>query len=299
MYNVRRILCVLTVLMFAASFADMLFFKKTDGSENTAEAVQPVTEAFVSSELPPVFQGTGEKFVAHRGYSAAAPENTALAFELAGKAAFWGIETDIAETYDNEFVCLHDDTLERTTDGTGYPADYTYASLRTLTITDGANIGMYPDLKIPSMVEFLNICVLYNCVPIIEIKSVRDYDKFLQTIYNSNLQDRCVVTGGINDLKEIRARDENIMLMVIGYSNVEYTHYVNLIGEISGNRGILYNYPVVTQEVVDEIHAQGIFCGVWSLDTAEEAQQFMDYGVEYVVTNEIPGGTNLMINDTE
>lgn len=297
MYNVRRILSCVMVLLFAASFAHMFFSKESVPEENISEP-NTITDTSPFS-VPAVLSSGGEKFVAHRGYSAAAPENTALAFELAGKAAFWGIETDIAQTYDDEFVCMHDDTLDRTTDGTGVPADYTYAALRTLTITDGANVDRYNDLKIPSMVEYLNICVLYNCVPIIEIKSVRDYDKFLQTIYASNVQDRCIVTGGIEDLKEIRARDADIVLMVIGYSNVEYTRYVELISEISGNRGILYNYPVVTQDVVNEIRAQGIFCGVWSLDTADEAQMYMDYGVDYVVTNEIPGGTNLMINNNE
>ena len=166
-------------------------------------------------------------------------------------------------------------------------------------MNSGANSERYGNLKIPSMVEYLNICITYNCVPIIEIKKINDYDKFLQTIYNSNLQSKCIVTGAIEDLREIRARDADISVMVIGYSNIEYTRYIELINELSGTRGILYNYPVVNEDVVNEIHNAGLLCGVWSLDTAEEAQTYMSYGVDYVVTNEIPGATNLMINENE
>ena len=294
MYNIRRLLTLAAVIMFIISIVTSVPGLRGSRRTDTA-ADEPAREAISTQSAPEA----EEKFVAHRGYSAAAPENTALAFELAGKAAFWGIETDISETYDNEFVCMHADTPERMTDGEGAVGDYTYSVLRTLSIDTGSNIERYGSLKIPSMVEYLNICVTYGCVPIIEIKKIHDYDKFLQTIYNSNLQSRCIVTGAIEDLREIRARDADIAVMVIGYSNIEYTRYIELINELGGKRGILYNYPVVTQDVVNEVHNAGLLCGVWWLDTAEEAKQYMSYGVDYVVTNEIPGATNLMINDTE
>ncbi len=135
-------------------------------------------------------------------------------------------------------------------------------------------------------------------MPVIEIKKIRDFDAFLETIYNSGLRKRCIVTGGIEDLEKIRSRDAQIPLMVIGYSNKEYDYYLDLISRFDSSRGILYNYPVVTEDVVSTLHGQGIYCGVWSLDTAEEAERFMSYGVDYVVTNEIPG-LNQMINDKE
>ena len=288
MYNIRRLLTFAAVVMFIISIVSSVLGGRAEpavpADNEAAETAASIGE---------------ERFVAHRGYSAAAPENTALAFELAGKAAFWGIETDICETADNEFVCMHDDTIDRTTDGEGEVGDYTYTTLRTLTVDNGANVWLYENLKIPSMVEYLNICVTYGCVPVIEIKKIHDYDKFLQTIYNSNLQSRCIVIGQIEDLHEIRARDADITLMVVGYSNIEYTRYIELINEISGTRGILYNYPSVNGDVVNETHANGLLCGVWSLDAAEEAQVYMSYGVDFVVTNEIPGATNLMINQNE
>ena len=294
MYNVRRMLTCLAVIMFIISIASAIM-----GGSGKSPAPTDETNAAGNASGAQDMTAGNEHFVAHRGYSAAAPENTALAFELAGKAKFWGIETDISETYDNEFVCMHDDTLDRTTDGSGDVGEYTYAALRTMSVDTGANSELYGNLKIPSMVEYLNICVTYDCVPVIEIKNISDYDKFLQTIYNSNMQSRCLVIGQIEDLKEIRARDADIVLMVVGYSNIEYTRYIELINEISGTRGILYNYPPVTEDVVNEIQGSGLLCGVWAVDTADEAQKYMSYGVDFVVTNEIPGATNLIINGNE
>ena len=298
MLNIRKKLVFLTVLLFMLSILLPVFNKKSEEKSVWNEEVSQTSKP-EDKKVPLMFEEEKERFVAHRGYSAAAPENTALAFELAGKSAFWGIEADICETYDNEFVCMHDDTINRTTNGWGPVSNYTYAELQTLYITEGANIDKYTDLKIPSMVEYLNICVTYGCVPVIEIKNIRDYDKFLQTIYASNLQNNCIVTGGIEDLKEIRARDKDILLMVIGYSNKEYNFYTDLISSIEGDKGILYNYPVLTPQVVEELHSNGLLCGAWSLDTAEEAEIYMGYGVDFVVTNEIPGSTNLMINTNE
>ncbi len=299
---IRGKLTALSVVLFAAAVIQSAFLAKpqTDTAIETADVqdkhIEQTESYSISTE--PIFGNETERFAAHRGYSNAAPENSVPAFEMAAKCGFWGVETDISESADGVFMCMHDDTMERTTDATGAISDYTYEQLMGFNITEGTNIDKYENLKIPTMVEFLNICITNDLVPIIEIKHITNYDSFLQLIYDSGMKNRCIVVGGMPDLREIRARDSEIELMVIGYSNVPYTHYLELISEFTDHRGILYNSPVVTREVVDELHSQGIYCGVWVLDTAEEARQYMDYGVDYVVTNEIPA-LNQMINRSE
>lgn len=70
--------------------------------------------------------------VAHRGYSGEAPENTIFAFMLAISRGYTHIEFDVQLTKDGVPVVIHDDTLERTTDGTGRVDDSTYAELAKL-----------------------------------------------------------------------------------------------------------------------------------------------------------------------
>ena len=65
------------------------------------------------------------RFIAHRGFTPAAPENTLAAFTAAGERAFWAIETDVRRTRDGALVCCHD---PQTKDGHRV-ADYSFAEL--------------------------------------------------------------------------------------------------------------------------------------------------------------------------
>ena len=65
------------------------------------------------------------KIFAHRGLSSIYPENTLIAFEKALEYEIDGIETDVQLTKDGELVIIHDETLDRTTNGTGFVKDYT------------------------------------------------------------------------------------------------------------------------------------------------------------------------------
>lgn len=63
------------------------------------------------------------KNFAHRGFSGKYPENTMLAFEKAVEIGADGAELDVQLTKDGEVVIIHDETIDRTTDGKGYVVD--------------------------------------------------------------------------------------------------------------------------------------------------------------------------------
>lgn len=69
---------------------------------------------------------------AHRGFKGKYPENTMLAFREAEKAGADGIELDIRLTKDGEIVVIHDETVDRTTNGKGFVKDLTYGEIRPL-----------------------------------------------------------------------------------------------------------------------------------------------------------------------
>lgn len=68
--------------------------------------------------------------IAHRGASAAAPENTLAAFTLAAEQGADGIELDVRRTQDDRLVVIHDETLDRTSDGHGAIAEMTAGAVR-------------------------------------------------------------------------------------------------------------------------------------------------------------------------
>jgi glycerophosphoryl diester phosphodiesterase len=72
------------------------------------------------------------RIIAHRGASGYAPENTMAAFRRAVELGATEVETDVAFTRDGRLLLFHDSTLERTTNGSGLPEDYTLDELLQL-----------------------------------------------------------------------------------------------------------------------------------------------------------------------
>jgi len=111
---------------------------------------------------------------AHRGLSDLYPENTILSFEKAAEVpAFNAIETDLQMTSDGVLVCMHDDTIDRTTDGTGKVSDYSFKKLRKFRIDGGNGIdSLQTVLNIPTFEEYLAICRKGNKIPYVELKQL-------------------------------------------------------------------------------------------------------------------------------
>ena len=106
----------------------------------------------------------------HRGFRAAAPENTAPAFREAGKAGYAAAECDIYRAKDGVWVVQHDRSTYRMMDKSMFVEKATYEELKDATTDNGVNIDQYPDLKICTLKKFLQICQKYNMQAVIELK---------------------------------------------------------------------------------------------------------------------------------
>ena len=101
---------------------------------------------------------TGKKkpyIMAHRGNPTVCPENTLASFQQAVEDGADIIETDLHLTKDGEFVCIHDATVDRTTDGHGPVADKTLEELRKLKA--GCGFEGFSRESIPSLKEVISI----------------------------------------------------------------------------------------------------------------------------------------------
>ena len=134
---------------------------------------------------------------AHRGFSGMFPENTLLAFNEAVKLGVDCIEFDLRATKDLVPIVLHDDTLDRTTDGIGSPGKYTLQEIKRLNASyfKGTYAGdwerldkpLYPKIQIPTFEEVLqtipeNICLniqVYEATPPEFLNKICElYDKY-------------------------------------------------------------------------------------------------------------------------
>lgn len=107
--------------------------------------------------------------IAHRGASGYAPENTLAAFRKAVAMGLGFIETDLQLSRDARFVAIHDDTVNRTTNGQGTVHDMTLADLRRLDA--GSWFGSeFAGERIPTLEEILDFARKHDVVFYLEMK---------------------------------------------------------------------------------------------------------------------------------
>ena len=106
---------------------------------------------------------------AHRGASAYAPENTLEAFRLGMEMGAEGFELDVHLSKDGELVVIHDETVDRTTNGTGLVRDMTLTELQALDASNGKE--GYPDARIPTLAEVFRLVQGTDTIVNVEIKT--------------------------------------------------------------------------------------------------------------------------------
>lgn len=106
------------------------------------------------------------KRLAHRGYSDLFPENTMSAFEKAVNSSFEGIETDVQMTIDGELLLLHDDKINRTSNGKGVLRNMTFKEARQYNYNNKMDITE----QIPTLDSLLTLLDSTDKLLNIEIK---------------------------------------------------------------------------------------------------------------------------------
>lgn len=238
------------------------------------------------------------RYIAHRGYSGKAPENTIPAYEEAGKAKYWGAETDIAETLDGEFVLMHDDTVDRTTNGTGSVSEMTLEQIKALTIDAGSNISKYPDLKVPTLREYLACCKRYNMVPIIECKTITNVEGFYNILQELNMVKQVIVISFQNGtLQALREFSKDIRIQTLSPGDVEAG--IALCKQY--NYDVDLHYPNVTEDVVKQYHNNGIKVNVWTVSDDAIRLELESFGVDYITTDKLNNAqveaTNVQVDE--
>ena len=225
----------------------------------------------------PAFGNAKRKIIAHRGtHGGQVPGNTIPAYEAAGSGGAWGIETDIQTTSDGYLVCIHDNDLSKTTNGTGNVSDTTFADLQELHIKD------HDDLKVPTLEEFLGICKIYDCVPFLDFKNPMTEDpdlveKAIDTVVEYGLDSKAVIITSTYFAGLIRSFTAKIpCTFLINPTNLE-----SEIRSISKffNVGVSWNSSdyTTTHEIISQLHNAGIYVGVGSVSTVDDSKAISPY----------------------
>ena len=239
---------------------------------------------------------------AHRGASARAPENTPVAFRLAAEGGAGGLETDVHVTRDGHVVAIHDDTVDRTTDGSGLVREMSLAELQSLDagfrFTPGGS-ATYPyrgkGVRVPELREVLR--EFPDLAVNVDIKEARPgvEEAVLRVIEGVGAEDRTLVVsehtpviGRFRRLSGGRIRT--------GASRGESRLFYYLSGlHLEGLLRPAYaalQVPVwhgerelVTPRFLAAAHGVGVRVDVWTIDEPAEMRRLLDLGVDVVMTN--------------
>lgn len=246
----------------------------------------PVNAKDTVSLSSEVIEENDVRLIAHRGFSAVAPENTTASFDEAGKAGFWGAELDVHRTKDGQWVVMHDDNLSRMTRKVDMVASHTAEDLLNTDINNGANIDQYPGLKIPLLSDMLAICEQYGMTPVIEVKSSveGELNDLIKVVDEAGFKNRAIyISFSQEHTKSLRAL---VPAARVFYLSSEITDEAIQFC-LDNNVGLDFDArkEINTPELIQSVMDQGIECAAWTVDDPELCNQLIEMGIQYITTN--------------
>lgn len=236
--------------------------------------------------------------VAHRGASGYAPEHTLTSYKMGEQMHGDYIEVDLQMTKDGELIAMHDETLDRTTNGTGQVKDYTLEEIKKLDAGSWFN-EKYPEkanpeyegLKVPTLEEVFQTFGK-NANYYIETKSPEVYpgmeEKLAEMVdeYRINKDTLLVQSFSSASLLKMNEIDPSIKLVQLMW----YTSPAALSdAEVQAIKqyavGIGPNSDMIDKEYVQKTVQNGLEIHPYTVNEKEEMQKLIDWGVTGMFTN--------------
>ncbi len=224
--------------------------------------------------------------MAHRGFSAAAPENTLPAFQKCIDEGITAAELDVQMLADGTIIVMHDDNLKRTTGVDKNVWEVTYDEIKNL------DNGAFFDPEF----EGTKICTLDEAIKLaasakdklylnIEIKRNGHDDgiaeKVVQIILDNNYLNYCDITSqDYSTLEEVREINPYVLTAytsVIGIGNIESLEAADIIS---------IQETFATYENIERIHNAGKRVFVWTINEQDTMEQLANLNVDAILTND-------------
>ncbi len=220
---------------------------------------------------------------AHRGAPNTHPENTVPSFLEAISLGVDMIEFDVRETADGHPVLMHDNTVDRTTDGEGAVEDLTLGEIKSL------DAGSWKDPKfastrVPTFAEALDVMppdILLN----IELKAgEKVVDSVIAEITRRGIVEQSLLAARNDQADRARELIPGIKIINFSRQNSGDEYVDNTIATGAGYIQLGRGYT--TAEIVARCHDNGIIVNVFKSDEPDDQRLLMDWGVDYILTDE-------------
>ncbi len=226
--------------------------------------------------------------VAHRGASIEAPENTIAAFRVAGARGAKWIECDVTLSADNKCVLIHDDTLERTTNGTGPIHHSDFETLRGLD-AGGWFSDIYKGERIPTLSDTLETLYFMEMGANLEIKPsgcnpVRLCEEVIKEIGKSKTVPPILISS-FDDTAVAHMR-QHMPDLPCGWLLETLPENWKAEYERLGASAIHIDHKALTPVVAAEIVDAGVPLVCYTINDVERAKELFSWGATSVITDD-------------
>ncbi|MCP8323861.1 MAG: hypothetical protein L6N96_06780 [Candidatus Methylarchaceae archaeon HK02M2] len=212
--------------------------------------------------------------IAHRGASAYEPENTLRAIVKALDIHADMIEVDVRSSKDNQIVVIHDEKVDRTTNGSGYVKDLTLKKLKNLNAGKGE--------VIPTLKEVID-AIRDKAILVIEIKVLNIEKSVVKIVENEGIEEEVLITSFYHPILR-KVKEFNPILK----TGVIFKCHPIKSSELALNAKanvLLPEYKYFSQEMVTESHRNDLEIFPWTVNDIDKANYIIKMGVDGIVTN--------------
>ncbi len=236
--------------------------------------------------------------ISHRGLNKLAPENT---LEAAAKSAEYGygyVEFDIRRTKDGMWVLMHDEDIDRMTDGEGKVSDLTYKQIISCRIDEGKNLkdALSYVITVPTLEQMLAVCSEKSLKPVIEIKDggTEHIPELLNFIAARRNTDMMIISFDREQIEYISTLISTGKTTFIQETVELYWLTNNLDGETletaakTPEIGVSFNgNKAGTQKEIDAFTEKGLKLACWTIDSPSKLEKLYERGITTFTTNRI------------
>jgi glycerophosphoryl diester phosphodiesterase len=217
--------------------------------------------------------------IGHRGAKGHAPENTLISFQTAMDFGVDGIELDVHLTSDLQLICIHDDTLDRTTSGTGLINSFTLSELKALRIY---NLQEIPTLE--EVFDLIDKKIFIN----IELKGKNTAKPVVDVIEsylngkNWNYNHFLISSFDWIALQEVRSLNPNVAIGVLTQTDLGLA--IGFADFIQANSIHPY-FHLLSRENTALMQQKGFQVFPWTVNELEDIQKIKSFQVDGIISD--------------
>ncbi len=229
--------------------------------------------------------------IAHRGGSNLAPENTVSAFQNAIDLGVDMIEIDVEQTSDAVVVVLHDDNVDRTTNGTGRIDSLSYDYVKNLDAGSWYS-DKYKGEHISTLEEVLQL-IDGQVILLIEIKSGSErypgIEKRTVDLVHRHKADSWVIIQSFNKkaIDRVKTMDSSLRTYYLlgGSFNNFYKEAMTSSSFDFGHEGVGVHHKYLNEENINGLKKLGVKIFAWTVDDPSNMDKFLKLGIDGIITD--------------